>query len=78
MAKDQVYQDSLEVQRAKEREDEDHNMRVEQIQTHLRTLDYKITEISQLIMMHKQEKGEYMQAIERMKMQLITYQQQEK
>lgn len=54
-----MYQDFYEVQRAKEREDEEHDLRVTQVQSHLSVLDYKITEISQLNMMLKQEKFEY-------------------
>lgn len=46
MAKDQVNQEFYEVKRAMEREDEEHDMRVSEVQKHLGVLDYKITELS--------------------------------
>jgi C4-type Zn-finger protein len=65
------------VKRALEREAEEHDMRVTQVQNHLSVLNYKITEITQLTMMLKDEKSQYQSAIERMKVQLISYQKTE-
>lgn len=77
MAKDQVYQDFYEIQRLKEREENEHSMKLEQAQSHLNTLDYKVAEVTQLITMLTNEKIDYDQNISRMKVKLVTMSQQE-
>jgi hypothetical protein len=71
MVNDQVYQDFYEIQRAKEREDTEHGMRIEQVQSHLNVLDQKSAEISQYIMILKSHKQEFQQNIERNRMRLM-------
>jgi hypothetical protein len=39
MAKDKVYQEYYELKRLKEREDNEHQLRLQQVQSHLNTLD---------------------------------------
>ena len=46
-------------------------MRVQQIQSHLNTLDYKVTEVSSLLAMLKTEKQQYEQSIERTRLRLV-------
>lgn len=58
MAKDKVYQEYYELKRLKEREDNEHQLRLQQVQSHLNTLDYKIGETTQLIMMLRADKQE--------------------
>ena len=46
-------------------------MRLQHVQSHLNTVDYKVTETSSLIMMLKNEQQQYEQSIQRMKLKLI-------
>ncbi len=47
----------------KEREDNEHNMRLEQVQGHLNILDYKVAEVNQLLIMLENEKIQYADSI---------------
>lgn len=71
MAKDQVYQDYYLAQRQMDQEEIEHSMRLQQVQSHVNTLDFKVTEISSLIAMLKTEKQQYEQSIERQKLRLV-------
>ncbi len=63
MAKDSVYQDHYGVLRTKEREENEHGMRIEQVQGHLNTLEYKVAEVNQLVIMLENDRIEYLESI---------------
>jgi len=72
MAKDSVYQEHYAVLRTKEREDNEHSMRIEQVQGHLNTLEYKVSEVNQLVIMLENERIEYLESIQQMKVKMVS------
>ncbi len=72
MAKDHVYQEYYELQRQKEREENEHGMRLEQVQGHLNTLDYKVAEVNQLVIMLENERIDYFDSIQQMKLKMVS------
>ena len=52
-------------------------MKLEQVQSHLNMLDYKVAEVTQLITMITNEKIVYDQNISRMKVKLVSMSEQE-
>lgn len=59
-----MYQDHYGVLRTKEREDNEHGMRIEQVQGHLNTLEYKVAEVNQLVIMLENDRIEYLESIQ--------------
>ena len=72
MAKDSVYQDHYGVLRTKEREENEHGMRIEQVQGHLNTLEYKVAEVNQLVIMLENDRIEYLESIQQMKVKMVS------
>jgi uncharacterized coiled-coil DUF342 family protein len=58
--------------RTKEREDNEHGMRIEQVQGHLNTLEYKVAEVNQLVIMLENDRIEYLESIQQMKVKMVS------